>query len=76
MTKTQQWLSFRRNYLKRHLSNHEGYYVCAICNRWVSASDVQLDHILNRSTHPHLVFEESNIQLVHPRCNTNKKLGF
>lgn len=71
---TKGWLKFRREYLKSHPANHEGYYECALCGKWVHESVVELDHIQNRSLRPDLRYIEDNIQLVHSTCNTNKKL--
>lgn len=70
--KAKLWLAFRRRYLKNHPSNHEGYYTCYLCGKWVKSNEVELDHVKSRSRHPELVFDESNIRFSCHECNFKK----
>jgi 5-methylcytosine-specific restriction endonuclease McrA len=67
-----EWLKVRRAWLKANPPNHQGYYVCAICGRWVHESEVEVDHILARTRRPDLRFDHTNLQPAHSRCNTKK----
>lgn len=66
------WLSFRRKWFKDNPPNHEGYYECYLCGRWVLQNEVELDHVKSRSRHPELVFDEDNIRPVCHTCNVKK----
>jgi len=61
------WLRYRRHWLRSNKPNHEGYYACGICGRWVSAEEVTLDHIEPRNAEN--MFLDSNIQPAHGYCN-------
>lgn len=66
------WYRYIRRWKKEHPPNHEGYYICGICGKWVDATEVSLDHIIPRSARPDLIFVDSNIQPTHYICNTKK----
>lgn len=70
--KTKQWLAFRKKWLRHHLPNHQGFYECYICLKWVRQDEVELDHVKSRSRHPELVFDEDNIKPICHDCNTRK----
>jgi 5-methylcytosine-specific restriction endonuclease McrA len=70
--KGKQWLAFRRRLMRHHLPNHQGYYVCYICRKWVRENEVELDHVKSRSRHPELVFDEDNIKPICHDCNFKK----
>ena len=67
-----EWLKVRREWVKLHRPNHQGYYVCAICSKWVPEKGMELDHILSRSRHPELRFELTNLQPTCSPCNRKK----
>lgn len=69
-----EWLAFRRQWLKDNPPNHQGFYICGICGRPVSIEGVELDHVQNRSTHPHLRFDPENVRPAHSACNSGRKL--
>lgn len=71
-SKSQKWSKFRAKFLKDKRT-HEGYYVCESCNRWVYA--ITVDHKKKRSTHPELVFEPDNLQLLCIDCHDRKDSG-
>lgn len=66
------WLKFRRRYLDNHPPNHEGYYTCYLCKKWVKPDEVTLDHVKSRSRHPELVYDEANIRFACYGCNNEK----
>lgn len=67
-----QWIAFRKKWLRHHLPNHQGYYECYICLKWVLENAVELDHVKSRSRHPELVFDENNIKPICHGCNQRK----
>ena|SRR3990167_3022879 len=70
--KWNKWTAFRKKYLKNHPPNHEGYYQCYLCFRWIESKDITLDHVIPRSARPDLVFDENNIRLCCGQCNSEK----
>lgn len=68
------WAAKKKKWFKENPPNHEGYYICGICRGWVHESDVDLDHIINRSLRPDLREDDSNLQPAHRSCNIHKKL--
>lgn len=68
----QAWRLFRKRYLELHPSNHEGYYICYICSKWVEAQDITLDHKVSRSNAPELRYNEDNIEFCCWSCNSKK----
>lgn len=70
--KTIEWLKLRRKWIKNHPPNHAGYYTCYICGRWISKSEITLDHVKSRSRYPELVFDEANLRSCCMRCNKDK----
>lgn len=70
--KSKEWLKFRRRWMKNHPPNHEGYYTCYICGKWVKPLDMELDHVLSRSRHPELTFDEQNLKPSCHDCNYAK----
>lgn len=68
--KSEDWLRFRRHWLRKNPPCDNGYYICGICGRWVLAEEVTLDHIEPRTREN--MFLDSNIQPAHGYCNYNK----
>jgi 5-methylcytosine-specific restriction endonuclease McrA len=68
------WAKKKRQWFKENRPNFEGYYICGICKGWVHESEVEIDHIVNRSLRPDLREVDSNLQPAHPLCNVNKKI--
>lgn len=62
----------RRAWIKANPPNHQGYWVCGICKRWVHESEMELDHILPSGKYPHLIAEFSNLQPTHHKYNSEK----
>jgi len=67
--RTREWLAFRRQYLSGR-RNHEGYYVCPGCDRWVDA--VELDHIVKRSLAPERRLDEGNVRMLCSSCHRRR----
>lgn len=65
-----EWLKVRKAWLELHPPNHQGYWVCANCGKWVGS--VEVDHILSRSRRPDLRFDLTNLQPLCHRCNERK----
>lgn len=70
--KSKKWLQFRREYLKKH-RNEWGTFNCTVCHIEIPYPEV--DHIKKRSTHPELVFDESNLQILCHWCHLKKSLA-
>lgn len=67
-----EWLQTRREWVKLNPPNHQGFWVCGLCGRWVHESEMELDHIEPRGSHPELRYEHSNLQPTHIACNRLK----
>lgn len=67
-----EWLGVRREWVRLHPPNHQGYYICAICGRWVPAEEMELDHITARSRRPDMRSLLDNLQALCGRCNARK----
>jgi 5-methylcytosine-specific restriction endonuclease McrA len=71
----QTWAKVKAQYLKDHPADYRGYRTCQICGGQVHESEVEVDHVINRSLRPDLRYEDSNLQVCHASCNAQKKLG-
>lgn len=71
MTK-RDWLKTRSKWLRENPPNHQGYYECYICGKWVDYSEITLDHIIPRSNRPDLVHDFSNLAPCCYKCNSAK----
>lgn len=73
MTKHEElWAKARKLWFKNNPPNHEGYYICYLCNYWVPAKEITLDHIIPRSARPDLRYEQSNLAPACWSCNSEK----
>ncbi len=66
------WTKARRDFLAANPPNHEGYYACSLCPRWIHQDEITVDHIIPRSRAPELRFEFSNLAFAHAECNAAK----
>lgn len=62
----------RREWIRENPPNHQGYYICGICRRWVHESEMELDHILPSGKFPELIAGHNNLQPTHHQCNSDK----
>ena len=69
---TKKWLKTRTLWLKNNPPNHQGYYICYICNKWIDKAEITIDHIIPRSKAPELRFDPSNLMACCYNCNNNK----
>jgi 5-methylcytosine-specific restriction endonuclease McrA len=63
------WERTRQKWFKENPPNFEGYYVCYLCEKWVSVKEITLDHVIPRSRRPDLKYEMSNLQPACWDCN-------
>lgn len=70
--KTHEWLKFLQKWKRDNPPLDNGCYVCGHCGRFIIAEEVTLGHIYSRSRKPHLVFEPTNLQPEHGKCNYEK----
>lgn len=66
------WNRKRASWKRQNPPNHQGYYTCYLCGKYVEGSEMQLDHIIPRSRAPELRFEMSNLAPSCPKCNRKK----
>lgn len=66
------WKKCREDWVKLNPPNHEGYYVCYLCHKWVHETELTLDHIIPRSRAPHLRYVHENLAPCCWECNTEK----
>lgn len=67
------WLVCRAEWLESHPPDIDDlYYQCALCPYPVHKDEVTLDHIVTRSRDKKLIFEHSNLQPAHGRCNVER----
>lgn len=69
---TKKWLKTRREWIRLNPPNHQNFYECYICRRWVHKDEMELDHIISRTRAPHLRYELSNLTPSHSACNSEK----
>ena len=70
-----EWLRVRTEFLKENPPNHQGYYKCTYCPRWITADEITVDHVVSRTRAPHRRFDKSNIVFACGNCNEAKGSG-
>ena len=62
----------------RTIWNKRKKHDCENCGKWLGSEPLSymFDHLLEKSKHPDLKFEEDNIMLVCLECHDNKTRGF
>jgi 5-methylcytosine-specific restriction endonuclease McrA len=64
----------RRQWVIDNPPDWRGYYPpCPLCLIEVHISEMELDHIKERSTNPELRYTKSNLRPVHAKCNQDRK---
>lgn len=66
------WIKTRKAFLDANPPNHQGYYTCYICHRWILANEITVDHIVARSRAPALRYALDNLELCCGSCNQAK----
>lgn len=69
---TKEWLKTRTEWLRANWPNHQGYYECYICGKWVDSSEITLDHVIPRSKAPELRLDMANLKPCCYNCNQEK----
>jgi 5-methylcytosine-specific restriction endonuclease McrA len=64
-----QWIEVRRNWFEENPSD---YYTCYICGDNIPKRLTTLDHVLPRSSYPHLRFNLGNLRPCCWKCNSEK----
>lgn len=72
MSYTQKWTRIRKLWIQLHPPNHQGYYECYLCFRWITTDALTLDHVKARSRYPELRFELNNLRPCCASCNREK----
>lgn len=67
-----EWLAFRRKWLRENPPDWAGFYVCGICGNKGTAQNMDLDHIQKRSLRPDLRLDKDNVRLVCRPCHNKK----
>lgn len=65
----------RRKWIREHPPTHahEGAWDCHICGEWVYEPDMELDHVLPKSSTPKDIAEsDANLKPAHKWCNSIK----
>lgn len=70
--KTKLWIKVRKEWVKLNPPDHQGGYTCALCGKWVSKEDMELDHIISRSRAPQSFDDLDNLQPTCSTCNRAK----
>jgi 5-methylcytosine-specific restriction endonuclease McrA len=63
------WLQVRRSWFTHHNADS---YNCYICDVFMLRADTTLDHVQPRGSHPHLRYEEANLEPCCVRCQGAK----
>lgn len=63
------WKICREEWLIENPPNHQGYYICYICGRWIPAEEITLDHIISRSRAPGKRYDKTNLAPACWSCN-------
>ncbi len=71
--KMKEWNLRRQRWVREHPPNHQGAWVCYLCQQWVYREDMELDHVQPKSSTSHSVAEsDDNLRPTHRRCNREK----
>lgn len=63
----------RQRWIAENPSNHEGAWVCYICQQWVYEGDMELDHVEPKSsTSAEVSDSDENLRPTHKWCNQEK----
>lgn len=66
------WMEARNEFLQRNPSNHEGYWVCHYCGKWLTIEQLTVDHKDARSRRPDKRTDQSNLVACCKKCNGDK----
>lgn len=73
MTKHEKlWRKARRLWIKNNPPNHQGYWECYICHKWIDESELTVDHMVARSSDPSQRYIQENLRACCWECNGKK----
>jgi len=52
--------------------NHEGYYICYICDVWIPADEMNVEHTKSKARHPEFRFDKGKLKPACGECNEDK----
>lgn len=52
--------------------NHQGYYICYMCGKWITPEELNVEHVLSKARHPELRTVLDNFKPSCPDCNAKK----
>jgi Pyruvate/2-oxoacid:ferredoxin oxidoreductase delta subunit len=62
-----------REYRKENPPNHEGYYTCYLCGKWIPANEMNPEHTKSRARHPEFRFDKGKLKPACGICNEKKR---
>lgn len=65
MAATAQWR-------KDNPPNHQGYYICYICGKWITPEELNVEHTKSKARHPELRTDQSKFKPCCSDCNEKK----
>lgn len=70
---TKEWIQRRKRWVHEHPPNHQGAWVCYLCQQWVFEKDMELDHVQPKgSTSASVAGSDDNLRPTHRLCNRDK----
>lgn len=72
LSEHEKWLKTRQSWFKKNPPNHQGYYACSYCWKWIPQRSITLDHKISRSNAPALRHDLSNLTPACFKCNADK----
>lgn len=61
-----------REWREENPPNHEGYYICYLCGRWILAELMNLEHPDSKARHPEFRFVKGKLRPACGECNEDK----
>lgn len=52
--------------------NHEGYYICYLCGKWILPEEMNVEHTKSKAHHPGLRFDKGLLRPACGDCNEKK----
>ena len=71
--KANEWVKRRKQWIREHPPNFQGYWICYLCGRWVHETEMALDHLAPKSsTKRERAHSDGNLYPTHYLCNQEK----
>lgn len=61
-----------RQYRKENPPNHEGYYICYLCGRWILPEEMNVEHTKSKTRNPGFRFDKGKLKPACGPCNESK----